>query len=269
MPSASDAEIFWPNVKNSWEVFIAVGQPPAKISVRNLQAIIRIGKDAWGREGKVQPVLISATVSLRKPFATASVQDAVTKSTVHYGTLSKAILEATQDFPNQGGQSETHGKMASVKDLMRCIEDRLAPKKQLVGREGKSEGLLDRDLVSSLELEITLPKALLSSTTGVSRISTILFDELGERRGYEQEYWGMSLVLRNLQLSTLIGVNSNERLAKQIVIVNIELDVWTTERDVYNELEDVAVKVSRSFDRCFQWPANAILRQSRNPPSRP
>ncbi len=174
-----------------------------------------------GREGNVQPVLVSAVVSLRQPFGTASVQDKVNESTIHYGTLSRAILEATREFHDKGSASINDGNLSTVKDLISHIEKKLAPQE-----EQDPDILLDRSLVSSLELEVTLPKALLNSTTGVSRTSTILFDALGERRKYQQEYRGMSVVLRDLRVATLIGVNSNERLAKQLVIANIELDLW-------------------------------------------
>lgn len=249
-------DIYWPLVMNSWGLSQALGQPPAKVSVRNLQAIIRVGKDAWGREGKVQPVLISATVSLRKPFGDASVQDKVNASTIHYGTLSKAILEAAQGFHDKGGVETAQGKKSSVKALMDHIQDKLTSF-TLDGRPYFGYSLppsarpddddvttfLDRSLVSSLELEVTLPKALLNSTTGVSRIITTILGQLDKIREYE-ENWGMNIVLRDLQVSTLIGVNSNEQLAKQLVIANIEIDLWLTKQDVYNELEEVVVKVS-------------------------
>jgi dihydroneopterin aldolase len=258
MSNDSGEDIYWPSVMNSWDASIAIGQPPARISVRNLQTTIRVGTDAWGREGKVQPVLISATVSLRKPFDNASVRDTVNASTIHYGTLSKAILEAAQEFHDKGGKSTKLGELSTVKDLMNHIAGHLTDR-SLSGRYleffGASVGrrdkpLLESSVVSSLELEVTLPKALLNSTTGVSRCSTAALNGIiGEiLHNYAQEkldgHYGISIVLRDLQVSTLIGVNSNERRAKQLVIANIEIDVWIMKQDVYNELEEIAVKVS-------------------------
>lgn len=268
--------------RNSWDLFIAKGQPPAIISVRNLQATIRVGKDAWGREGKVQPVLISATVSLRQPFDSASVHDLVNPSTIHYGTLSKVILEAVQEFHDQGGVSTQRGKDSSVKALLDHVDLKLTS----FSLDGKrrpnfndlepgggrlikgAETFLDPALVKALELEVTLPKGLLNSTTGVSRISTTVRSEIDDFRAY-QEYWGSSIVLRNLQVSTLIGVNSNERLAKQLVIATIETDVWATTQDVYNQLEEVAVKVSKHHSWVVLKSTNPAVRPSKNPPSRP
>jgi len=245
-----------PELKNSWTIKEAAGEAHAKISVRNLQAIIQVGRDAWGREGKIQPVLISATVSLRKPFEYASVHDTVSRSTVHYGILSKAVLEAVKDFHGEGGVVTDYesGRATTVKALMNYISGHLtsysldgAPNVNPLGLKDH-EPLLDRQLVSSLDLTVTLPKGLLNSTTGVSRTGTIVFEILDQRvdRSSITDPYAMSLALHDFRVSTLIGVNSNERLAKQLVIANIEIDEWITERDVYNELEEVVFKACTS-----------------------
>ena len=249
----------WPNLRNSWTIKEAAGEPHGKISVRNLQAIIRIGRDAWGREGKLQPVLISATVSLRKPFEYASVQDTVNSSTVHYGVLSKAILEAVQHFHDKGGASTKEGKPSTVKALMdhiaghltSCSLDGAHSFNPLALEDHKP--LLDRQIVSSLDLKVTLPKALLNSTTGVSRCGTIVFDvrfldpKLNPNK--IEDNYAMSLVLHDVRVPTIIGVNSNERLAKQLVVANIEIDEWITERDLHNELEELVFNVSPPISR--------------------
>jgi dihydroneopterin aldolase len=254
---------YWPKLKNSWTIREAAGEAHAKISVRNLQATIQVGRDAWGREGKVQPALISATVALRKPFEYASVQDTVNSSTVHYGILSKAILEAVQEFHGKRGMSTKEGRTSSVKALMDHIAGHLtsysldgAPNfNPLVLKDHTP--LLDRKLVSSLDLTVTLPKALLNSTTGVSRCGTIVFDvlSLDPRLTPNQigDSYASSLLIHDLRVSTLIGVNSNERLAKQLVIANIEIDEWITERDMYNELEELASKVRQPSQRGYHW----------------
>ncbi len=248
-------DVYWPQIKKSWDIFAAAGESRAKISVRNLQATIRVGRDAWGRDGKVQPVLISATVSLRRPFHDASVQDTVDASTIHYGVLSKTVLESALEFQNSydRGVVTENGRQSTVKHLM----DHIMMCLSLLSLSGKdhtdfrafkpaSKSLLPRNLVDFIQLEILLPKVLLNSKTGVSRRATVAFPEIpGQSEPVHYDHlWGMSVVLHDLQVSTLIGVNSNERLAKQLVIANVEVDVWVTERDVYNELEEIAVKVS-------------------------
>src|SRR5438874_7268817 len=62
-----------------------------KIFVRNLTLNTRVALDAWGRE-KPQPVLISVVISLSRSFQSAAEKDELNQSTVHYGTLSKAVI---------------------------------------------------------------------------------------------------------------------------------------------------------------------------------
>jgi dihydroneopterin aldolase len=253
----------WPKLKNSWAIKEVAGEAHAKISVRNLQATIQVGRDAWGREGKVQPALISATVALRKPFEYASVHDIVNSSTVHYGILSKAIMEAVQEFHDKRGVSTKEGRTSTVNALMDHIAGHLtsysldgAPNFNPLALKDRTP-LLDRKLVSSLDLRVTLPKALLNSTTGVSRCGTIVFDLVFLDPRFEpnniEDSYASSLVLHDLRVSTLIGVNSNERLAKQLVIASIEIDEWIMERDMYNELEELVFKVRQSSQRGYHW----------------
>jgi dihydroneopterin aldolase len=52
------------------------------------------------------------------------------------------------------------------------------------------------------------------------------------------------LKIHDMRIPTLIGVNKNERLARQIVVVNVEIDPYVCkEHDCYNELEQIVVKV--------------------------
>jgi len=88
-----------------------------------------------------------------------------------------------------------------------------------------------------IELQIKLPKAALGGR-GVS-LRTIVFYEPQSQRptGYS-----LTLKLHDLSIPTLIGVNAFERLAKQIVIANVEIDRWDYRIDAFNELEQIVVK---------------------------
>lgn len=85
-------------VLNSWDFAIAAGEPNSIIRVQNLQTSLKVGVDAWGRTGKLQPVFISAAVSLRENFDTAATEDHVDQSTIHYGILSKEILKVAKSI---------------------------------------------------------------------------------------------------------------------------------------------------------------------------
>lgn len=222
-------------LKSSWQISTAAGEPHSTIKVRNLQAIVQVGRDAWGRPGKTQPILISATISLREPFEKASAEDSVNNSsTVHYGILSKAILEAVESFPTQDTDH-------SLRSLLNHILDHLTGKgldspESTLGENNQSH-VLERTALKSLELKLMLPKASLIGS-GVSLRGTVIYAESGLAEAYS-----LGVKLHELRIPTLIGVNPNERLAKQIVVTNVELDSWSTPSDLYNELEEVVVKV--------------------------
>jgi dihydroneopterin aldolase len=224
-------------LKTSWQLAAAAGEPHTTIRVRNLQAVVEVGRDAWGRAGKAQPVLISATLSLRAPFDEASAADSVNnKSTVHYGILSKAVLEAAESFRTE---STGHTVRALLNHISRhltgeCIT--LEP----VPPAANPHPVVDRSVMTSMMLEVLLPKASLIGD-GASLSGTTLYASSGACKAYS-----MSLKLHGLRIPTLIGVNPNERLAKQIVTANIELEPWASDSpssDSYNEFEEIVVKV--------------------------
>jgi dihydroneopterin aldolase len=223
-------------LKSSWQIAATAGEPHSTIRVQNLQASVWWGRDAWGQAEKTQPILISATISLRQPFEKASTEDSVNNSsTVNYGTLSRAILDAVDNFPLLC----TDRTLPSLLNQILC---RLTTR-DLDSREPTYNGdcffppVLERTTLKSLELKLMLPKASLIGS-GVGLSGTIVYAESGEVEAYS-----MTLKLCGLRIPTLIGVNPNERLAKQVVVANIELDCWSKAADLYNELEEIVVKV--------------------------
>jgi dihydroneopterin aldolase len=198
---------------------------PAVIHVRNLQTTLPIATDAWGRKGKLQPVLISCSVYLREGFVEASERDEVTGgSTVHYGSLSKGILAGCEGFKTG----------ASLRKTVQGIRE------SLVGQEGNS--LLTSKILNVLTITITLPKASLLGT-GISLTQSTTYE------ASSPGFTGVSYALRlhDLKIPTLIGVNANERLAKQMVVANIEIDRWQKPEDCYVELERIVVSVCSLF----------------------
>ncbi len=66
--------------------------------------------------------------------------------------------------------------------------------------------------------------------------------------GYDEKHEGLSgysmtLTLHELRVPTLIGVNPNERLAKQMVVATVEMDRYDRMVDAYCRLEELVVKV--------------------------
>ncbi|TVY41263.1 Folic acid synthesis protein [Lachnellula subtilissima] len=219
-----------------WELIQKAGQPHSTIRVRNLQTSLVVGRDAWGREGKAQPVLISASVSLREPFQSASNEDAVTGSTVHYGILSKKILDSCKLFSETS--EETTPKTLS--DLAREIESGLTREQVASSGLTPAPALLPSSIVKLLEIKIMLPKASLLGE-GVSLTDLSLYAHSEEGSGSAEKTY--VLTLHNLKIPTLIGVNPNERLSKQLVVATIKIDgIYPPASHFYHVLEEIVVK---------------------------
>ncbi|KAL3424859.1 FolB domain-containing protein [Phlyctema vagabunda] len=265
-------------LQTAWEVNHAAGEPQASISVKNLQATAKVATDAWGRTEKLQPVLLSARVSLRHAFASASETDTVTNSTIHYGILSKAILEAVSDFNQNKGhavvtktRTETEtGRSKQLRDLLDHVAEWLTHARldaSISGGVVSSKQLMNAAMVKVLEIKVLLPKASLIGN-GVSLTGAAAYDEVSNAA----TSYSMSLRLHDLRIPTLIGVNDNERLAKQIVIANIEIDRWprfdvdcyvvleelTIEESSFQTLEALAVHIGQRVIKYFLFPRQQL-----------
>jgi len=256
------------------EIAVRAGESHSVIRVTNLQTTAKVGTDAWGISGKIQPVLISVSVSLRHPFSTASKKDSVDESTLHYGKLSKAILEAARTFKGDSRNAirlhnyglDTVGREHKQSPgtlwlFWEHIVSFVTGNSMVIDQDtGKVERntsckVIDAKTVKSLEMKITLPKASLLGS-GASINGTILLIETPEqeainvdenRKALFRNDQSRCLKLQDLRIPTLIGVNDNERLAKQTVFANIEIDPWLLEEDLYAQLEEIVVKVGYSL----------------------
>jgi len=225
-----------PTLTSTWAVKAKAGEPHALIRIRNLQSTARIGVDAWGRPNKSQPILVSVEVSLAQPFAESSSTDKVETDTVHYGRLSKAVLATLREVDTAAAAGD--GAAVSLRRLLDIIWWELAS----VGVDGSpapgavdvEKAFLNLSGVRYLSVTLHLPKATLSGG-GVSLTGTSLF-EMGPL-GPEVDVYGVCLQLHKLQVPTLIGINTNEREAKQLVIADIKIDKFIETTDVYPALE--------------------------------
>jgi dihydroneopterin aldolase len=252
---------------STWQVSAEAGEPQAVVRVRNLQSVMVAGRDAWGRRAKPQPVLLSSEVSFARPFETASAKDAVNAETVHYGNLSKTLLGGMALFAPGGGDA-THKTEAKVADSTKGKSDSAAPAAvpstadvfellwvKMTGRvvDGSRVALpmdqvpfLDASRLRSLGLTIHMPKASLLGS-GISLTTKACFKDAGSLESEEKKNplrsYARSLRLHGLHVPTLIGVNSNEREAKQMVVVDVEIDRFDASEDIHAELEKIVVEV--------------------------
>ncbi|KAM0427464.1 hypothetical protein ACHAPT_007424 [Fusarium lateritium] len=224
-------------IVSSRQLSNAEGDPVAVVRVRNLQTTIQGPKDAWGRGAKLQPLLVSAEVSLTQAFGASSADDKVASDTVHYGLLSKAILSTLGHLPKSG---------LSLSDVLNELWINLTGFR-CNGLKGPSTGeaksFLDINFIRRLTISLVLPKAsLMGSAIRLSGSALFSNSSITSR--------SLELGLEGLRVPTLIGVNSNERNAKQVVVANVRIDEYETMYDDYAVLEGVVVDVSIAARVC-------------------
>jgi dihydroneopterin aldolase len=198
-----------------WEAEAASSGHYDKIMVQNLEVVVSAGKDVWGREKK-QRALVSVTLTLGKQFTSASSTDSVDDSTVHYGTLSKAIQARFKD------ETMTWMSTAALSTAVsKCV----------------------RDIAGSTDIYAV--------ETNVCYLKGSMFGEGAGHITSRIEKSGTSssvLYLRNVRIPCLIGVNSNERLQKQPVVLNIWVDNVDDSRvEDYPRLETLLFEVSTTL----------------------
>jgi dihydroneopterin aldolase len=247
------------HLHSTWDLSHQSGEPHTIIRVRNLQTVLPLGTDAWGRANKPQPVLISASVSLTHHFASASETDTVTASTVHYGILSKAVLEGCREFEAllKGAGTGDKGLPMHLRALVQFLHFWLTGEETLQNipvlspattPAEKAEPVLKGQGMRMLEITVKLPKASLLGS-GVSLKGSFSYDNHIERKGPGAH--SMALTLHELRIPTLIGVNANERCGKQMVVATIKMDRWDRMVDTYCQLEELVVKVCKPFPSKF------------------
>jgi dihydroneopterin aldolase len=247
------------------------GNEHSVIEVRNLGGNALVGTDIWGgrdaesRNNRFQPILFSAKISLRNTFDSAAQIDKLNDSTVNYSLLSKAILKlltsrgtdrkdpkrwkglerdwSIYDLLNwaflyltgrwiNGGAPEAAITHDYIRGGVPCLEDGTRFQRSLLNGEALQE----------LELTLFLPKGTLLSG-GVSL--TVSGGFLPGPQTYLSAPYRSTLKIQDIQIPTLIGLNPNERTAKQMVIATVEIDPYlVTGTDYYNELEQIITKVS-------------------------
>ncbi|KAF1942411.1 hypothetical protein EJ02DRAFT_402510 [Clathrospora elynae] len=197
--------------QSQWDAEVAQSRHYDKIMVQNLQVVVNAGKDVWGRQ-KRQRALISVTLTLGKQFTSASSTDSVDDSTVHYGTLSKAIQAQFQD-ENMAYMSTS--ELSNT--ISRCVRN-----------------VAGSTHIYAIETDVCYLKGSMFGE-GVGYITSVI-----ENSGACSSV----LYLRNVRIACIIGVNPNERLQEQPVDVNLCIDnVHHTRVDTYPELETLLFKL--------------------------
>ncbi|KUI62262.1 hypothetical protein VP1G_09394 [Cytospora mali] len=227
------------SLRSSWTVRQAAGEPLAIVRVRNLQTAVVGPQDAWGREKTLQPLLVSAELHFSRAFDASVSGDNVTSGdTVHYGTLSKLILACVDRSNEHAVQGGAHVDLRVLLEMIWIV---------LTGRnvdgvdaEPEAAPLLDRSKLRFMSLTVLLPKASLLGE-GVSLTASNVFVPWTVGPAALSMY-GLCLKVHRLRVPTLIGVNDNERGARQFVITDVEIDKFDYYPDLYCELEKIVVQ---------------------------
>ncbi|KAF4594693.1 dihydropteroate synthase [Ophiocordyceps camponoti-floridani] len=214
-----------PAAPNSYrQVREAADRAPASVRVRGLQTTVQGPRDAWGRPDRSQPMTLSADVSLRAAFAATSSRDALAVDTVHYGKLSKAILASVGSMPSSSLLTLSSVLAHVWRDVTCTVDD-----DQPSDRDGSgARSLLDAGTVGCLVLTARLPKASLMGD-GVSFSLAGGVADASEPVGV--------LRLHALRVPTVIGINENERMARQSVVMSVEVERLDASTDIYPILE--------------------------------
>lgn len=218
--------------KTSWEVRHASGETSSTIRVSNLSTIISGPSDAWGRPNRPQPIQVSVEIAFTKPFSTTSSGDELKGDTIHYGILSKHVMKVL----------ESSDRLSLSMVLLLIRESLLGP--WISPSEFRGAGLLATAQARFVKVSAHLPKGT-KLGDGVSLTdSMVLKDSQEGTCVIDGGHWGNMLKFHDLKVPVLIGVNENERTAKQLVIANVEIDRWAVDADKYAQVEEHITKAS-------------------------
>ncbi|KAG9035092.1 trifunctional dihydropteroate synthetase [Tulasnella sp. JGI-2019a] len=170
---------------------------------------IPLGSSLWARPSastRPQPVTTSVAIPLPLPsIRLASASDHLATS-VNYGTLAKTI-EHTVSKRNQYGKEE---RFACMEELAEGIAQ-------------AAFGEFDANAIREIQVVVAKPRALLYAKEAAVRITRRRLAGVEMRK--EDEDGFDQILIRDLELSTIIGLNPWEREAKQVVRINLEMDV--------------------------------------------
>ncbi|KAL2436282.1 hypothetical protein ABEF95_007601 [Exophiala dermatitidis] len=162
-----------------------------KVILKNLSFDLAVGFDAWRRFGKAQPTLITLEIQPEANFEGAAAQDNVNLS-MDYGALYKRLcggLHPGEVFPTV---------RALISRLHSVVYD-----------------------FTKLDIDILFPKALLQVNGGV------LYQFQVDNSGPGVAMSTLSVTVKQIACSCIIGVNPHERLYQQSLFIDITMPLMT------------------------------------------
>ncbi|KAJ8070452.1 hypothetical protein OCU04_000826 [Sclerotinia nivalis] len=226
---------------SEWQIQQAREQPVAVIGVKDVQLSAPVGADAWGwnwviAECPIQPILVSVSVALRRNFKTASEDDDITEDTIHYGRLRSAIIETVQRY-----NTEIKPDNATGLSLMNIMT-------HLIGTLSVRDHLTVGQKITWSSFQVMLPKSSLRGAGAsltmqtIYRKTSLKDQEAGPPDSIGITGRSITLRIHDLKVPTLIGMLEKERIRKQNVIANVEMDRWLCNGDFHWDMEQIIVK---------------------------
>ncbi|KAK4697189.1 hypothetical protein P7C71_g845, partial [Lecanoromycetidae sp. Uapishka_2] len=175
------------------------------ISLRNLHTTAIIGPDAWARDAKPQPLVLSLQLTI--DTSSAGESDNVVH-TFSYGQMFKDVVAKVE-----------RGNFSSIDHLTSEIAS-----------------LAENWPGESLKITAIAPKALLRVEGGFGRELLMRRRDV-ESQGFKQLVWYVDShewFLKGIKVATVIGVNPHERVEKQGVVVDLRL-MGQGDKEEYSE----------------------------------
>jgi dihydroneopterin aldolase / 2-amino-4-hydroxy-6-hydroxymethyldihydropteridine diphosphokinase / dihydropteroate synthase len=208
-----------------------------KILIKNLVVRNTVGVDSWER-CKTQPVVIN--VCLYTDITPAGDSDHVTKS-IHYGHVTKAVTKVAEETTFRSFEELAHAivkvgiiKFGAVKATVKVEQPRALLHAASAGVEVTRTSADLADLAATLEKQEKSGGASVSLET-VGDVSGFGYDDV--------------VFVKDLKLSTIIGVNPWEREEKQVVVINLKIYPLTrSEEQKSYHLRTIVRSVSRHIE---------------------
>ena len=161
------------------------------IFLRNLRLSAVIGNDAWGRAGKAQPLILS--IALQQDLVNAAARDDINE-TVSYGQICKDVTKFVEE-------ARAFDNLVSFNTLLGNV------------------ALLKKWGGGNVDVLTMLPKASLRAEGGLGLKTSFVG---GKDMMIDDS--SIKFLVKEMKLYCIIGVNSHERLSKQLVVVNLMIE---------------------------------------------
>lgn len=207
------------------------------IRLRNIHLPLRlaVGKDAWHRDDKPQPAVISLRIGYPSTLVDRAAKGDIVGPTLDYGKLYRQIeADIGRKFASEDGDYVPAGrsvvKLASDLAATACelVLQTFAETEPLPPGEEPLGNWHDE---KEIEVWIHLPKAILRADQGLKYRYY-----LGGRSMHDHDF-----TVKGIRCYCIIGINPHERKEKQAVDVTLE---WSS--------RDMDFSVVTKFLNCFQ-----------------